>query len=288
MSNLKPDSVIACLDCPDHVQAVLDASIWAAVRLQAPIGLLHAVPSLQQKAAVDYSGCLNIDDDSALLDQFTTKEHVSNSELKAQGKLLLHQATAYCEQQRHKRKVYTLHRHEHLSQSIDYVDDEAQLIIIGHQVTCKSSLSQLIRSSQCPILVTHASFLPPTSALFAFDNRATSHKLLNWLCKTPLCRTLTVHIVMVGKNNSENSDALREAYARLKQAGIHSKKALLDCRNVSTALNYYQSEHNIGLLISGAFGQSRLRELLQGSDTKKLLNSTKTPYLLFPKFQTKH
>ncbi|WP_201555712.1 universal stress protein [Psychrobacter sp. 72-O-c] len=283
MSNLKPDSVIACLDCPDHVQAVLNASMWASVRLQAPIGLLHSVPSVQQKAAVNYSGCLNIDDKSALLDQFTSKEHLSNGELKAQGKLLLHQAATYCEQHLHKRKTYTLHRHENLSESIDYVDDKAQLIVIGHHVTCKASLGQLIRLSHCPILVTHAPFLPPTTALFAFDNCPTSHKLLNWLCKTPLIRTLTIHIVMIGKDNSENCDALREAYARLKQAGIKAKKALLDCRDVSAALNYYQNEHDIGLLMTGAFGQSRLRELLQGSDTKKLLGSTKTPYLLFPK-----
>lgn len=283
MSNLKPDSVIACLDCPNHVQAVLDASMWASARLQAPIGLLHSVPSLQQKAAVDYSGCLNIDDENILLDQFTAKEHSSNSELKAQGKLLLHQATTYCEQQPHKFKTYTLHRHESLSDSIHYVDDKAQLIIIGHHVTCKSTLSQLIRLSHCPILVTHAPFLPPTTALFAFDNSPTSHKLLNWLCKTPLVRALTIHIVMVAKENPENCDALREAYARLKQAGIKCKKALLDCRDVTAALNYYQSKNDIGLLMTGAFGQPRLLELLKGSETKKLLGSTKTPYLLFPK-----
>ncbi len=283
MSNLKPDSVIACLDCPDHVQAVLEASMWASIRLRASVGLLHSMPSLQQKAAINYSGCLNIDDENALLEQFTSKEHLSNCELKAQGRLLLSQATSYCEQQRHKLKTYTLHRHENLNQSIDYVDDQAQLIVIGHHVTCISTLSQLIRVSHCPILVTHAPFLPPTTALFAFDNSPTCHKLLNWLCKTPLVRALTVHIVMVGKETSDNCDALREAYAKLKQAGIKSKKTLLDCRDVAAALNYYQNQHDIGLLMTGAFGQSRLRELLQGSDTKKLLVSTKTPYLLFPK-----
>lgn len=283
MTSLKTDSVIACLDCPDHVQSVLDASMWASKRMQAPIGLLHAVPSMQQKAAINYSGCLNVNDESYLLDQFASKEHLSNSELKAHGRLLLYQAASYCLEHQPKRQTYTLHRHENLSESIDYIDDIAQLVVIGHQVTCKSTLCQLIRLSHCPILVTPAPFLPPTSALFAFDNRPTTHKMLNWLCKTPLVRTLTIHIVMVGKENSENCDALREAYARLKQAGLSCKKKLLDCRDVSAALTYYQSEHNIGLLMTGAFGQSRFRELLQGSDTKKLLGSTKTPYLLFPK-----
>lgn len=283
MSNLKPDSVIACLDCPNHVQAVLEASMWASIRLQAPIGLLYSVPSLQQKAAVDYSGCLNIDDENTLLDQFTAKEHSSNCELKAQGKLLLHQASSYCQQQHHKLKTYTLHRHENLDASIDYVDTQAQLIVIGHHVTTKATLTQLVRSSLCPILVTHAPFLPPTSALFAFDNSPTAHKMLNWLCKTSLVRALMIHIVMVDKETSENCDALREAYARLKQAGIKCKKTLLDSRDITAALTYYQRDNNIGLLMTGAFAQPRLIELLKGSDTKKLLSSTTTPYLLFPK-----
>ena len=283
MSNLKPDSVIACLDCPDYVQAVLDASMWAAVRLQAPIGLLYSVPSLQQKAAINYSGCLNIDDESALLEEFTTKEHLSNSELKAQGKLLLHQATAYCGQQHYKRPVYTLHRHEPLVESLDYVDEKSQLVVIGHHLTCKLTLSELVRLSQCPVLVTHVHFLAPTTALFAFDNRPTSHKMLKWLCKTPLVRALTIHIVMIGKENATNCDALREAYARLKQAGIQCKKTLIESRDVSASLSSYLEEHQIGLLMTGAFGQSRLREFLQGSDTKKLLGTTKIPYLLFPK-----
>lgn len=283
MSNLKPDSVIACLDSPDYVQAVLDASLWTATRLQAPIGLLHAVPSTHRQAAVNYSGCINIDDESQLLDQFTHEERLSNSERNARGKILLHQAAAYCEQQHHKLTVYSLHRNESLAESIDYVDEVVQLVVIGRHVTSKATLSELIRPSLCPILVTDAPFVPPTSALFAFDNRATCHRLLDWLCQNPLVRTLAVHIIMVGKETTENCDALREAYARLKQAGINCKKTLIDSRDVSAAILYYQKQHDIGMLMTGAFGQSRLRELFQGSDTQKLLGSTQTPYLLFPK-----
>ncbi len=283
MSQLKPDSVIACLDCPDHVQAVLDASLWAAARMQAPIALLHAVPSLQQKAAVDYSGCLNINDESHLLDAFTNHEQLSNAQLKLKAKALLSQAEAYCEEQQHKRKVYALHRHDSLVDSLDYVDNYSKLAVIGHKLTCKTSLAQLIRMSHCPILVTHKPFVAPTQALFAFDNRATARRMLAWLCKTPLIRALTVHIVMVGKDTPENNDALREAYAKLKQSGIACKKALIDGRDVTQTLQRYQIDHNIGLLMTGAFGQSRLLELIQGSNTKKMLEATLIPYLLFPK-----
>ncbi|WP_230658380.1 universal stress protein [Psychrobacter sp. I-STPA10] len=282
MTNLKPDSIIACLDCPDHVQAVLDASLWAAKHLNAPIGLLHAMPNLHRSAAVNYSGCLTIDDESHLLQRFTTEEHLSNAQIKDQGKILLKHAERYCDNKKINKPIYCIHRHTTLAESIEYVDDMAQLLVIGHQVTCKHTLAQLVRSSDCPILITHTAFSTPKSALFAFDNRPICHALLNWLCSNALIRSMSIHIVMIGKETEHNKEALREAYAKLKQSGIDCKKALVDCRDVPSAILYYQNKHQLELLVTGAFGESRLRELFYGSDTQKLIGASKTPYLLYP------
>lgn len=285
MSNLKPESIIACLDCPNHVQAVLDASMWAAKSMQAPIGLLYAAPSVHYKEAVDYSGCLVADDGNQILNQLTLEEKDSNGKLRDQGRLLLKQAGSYIEQRqcRQPHQFYQLHRHSSIAESLDYVDETAQIVVIGHQVTCKHTLSQLIRASRCPALVTRQTFKPPKTALFAFDNSATCQALLEWLCNSPLIRNLTLHVVMVGKDNERNKDALREAYARLKQSGISCKKALLQGYDITATLIHYQRQHQLGMLITGAFGESRLHELLHGSDTQKLLKSSETPYLLYPK-----
>lgn len=285
MSNLKPESVIACLDCPNHVQAVLDASMWSAKILQAPIGLLHAAPSVHHKEAVDYSGCLVADDGSHILNQLTLEEKDSNGKLRDHGRLLLKQASNYIEQNqgRHQHQTYSLHRHSSIAESLDYVDETAQMIVIGHQVTCKDTLSQLIRASRCPALVTHPTFKAPKTALFAFDNSPTCHALLEWLCNNALVRNLTLHVVMVGNDTDRNKDALREAYARLKQSGIDCKKSLIQGYNITATLMHYQRQHELDMLITGAFGESRLHEFLHGSDTRKLLKASETPYLLYPK-----
>lgn len=285
MSNLRPDSVIACLDAPTHIQAVLNASIWAAKMLQAPLGMLYASPQRARATAIDYSGCLVGDDDVHMLNQFTLEEKDSNGKLNNQGRALLKQANEYCQQKkgRYDQPIYTLHRHATVAASLDYVDKDAQLVVIGHQVTCKNTLAQLIRMSDCPVLVTHTSFTTPKTALFAFDNRPTCHALLDWLCDNALVRNMTVHVVMVGDENETNKDAVREAYARLKQAGIKCKKALVNSRDITAALMYYQQEHQLDLLMTGAFGESRLRELLRGSDTRELLKASSTPYLLYPR-----
>ncbi|WP_296205736.1 universal stress protein [Psychrobacter sp. UBA3962] len=285
MSNLRADSVIACLDAPSHVQAVLEASMWAAKNLHAPIGLLHAAPTVQHKEALDYSGYLVADDGTNLLNQLTLEEKDSNGKLRDQGRLLLKRAHRYCErhQGRYKHQIYYLHRHASIAESLDYVDESAQLVVLGHQVTCKDTLSQLIRASRCPALVTHESFKIPKTALFGFDNRPTCHHLLDWLCDTALIRNLNLHVVMVGEETERNKEALREAYARLTQSGINCKKSLIAGNDVTNALITYQHQNKLDLLITGAFGESRLHELLHGSNTRKLLKASQSPYLLYPK-----
>lgn len=176
-----------------------------------------------------------------------------------------------------------MHRHASIAESLDYVDESAQLVVIGHQITCKDTLSQLIRASRCPALVTHDTFKAPKTALFGFDNRPTCHALLDWLCSTSLVRNLNLHVVMVGEQTERNKEALREAYARLTQSGVSCKKALIEGRDVTAALMFYQQQHELEMLITGAFGESRLHELLHGSNTRKLLKASRTPYLLYPK-----
>lgn len=283
------ESVIACLDSPNHVTAVLDASMWAASRLDSRIGLLHASPKITDEAQLlDYGAFYALVEEQT---QATALQQPTHLEMTDKGATehLLKSAEIYCKYHYHYHKhkqpisLLPLYRSYNWLDSLSAMQKMASLMVIGHDVTCKTTLSQLIRPCHCPILVTPAPFSTPHSALFAFDNRPTCHRLLDWICQSPLVRTLDIHIVMIAEESDENLDALREAYARIKQSGIHCKKAMINARDVTAALLYYQQKHQLDMLMSGAFGQSRFIEFFKGSETKKLLDSTKTPYLLFPK-----
>lgn len=303
IDKLEDKRLIACLDCPVYVQAVLDASLWAAAKLDLPINLLHVTHEKSyyktHDTTLDYSNFFDLCDQksnqtSTNLDtKIDQKANLSTDFVHSKGDLLyqtgeklLQYAEKYS-RDHHKKylahSITRLHSLETWSESVNKLDEFAELMIIGHHLTCDMTLAQMIRPRHCPILVTPATFVKPQSALFAFDNRPACHRLLAWLCQSPLVRNLQIHVVMVAKPTQENQDALREAYARLKQAGIDSKKALLDCRDVTASLLYYQQQHNLQMLMTGAFGQSRLKSLLKGSATEKFLDTAKTPYLLFPK-----
>lgn len=283
MSNIKPDSIIALLDAPEHVKAVLDTSIWVAGRVNAPIGLLHSTPSSHHKDAINYSGTLGLNDEDKILQDFAKEEYQANQNIKNAGKALLEQAKEYCNEHFCKQETYPIHRQCSITESINYIHDKAKLIITGPDLTSKTTLANAIRPSHCPILVTSAPFKTPESALLAFDDKQACHRLVEWVSQSPSTRNMCIHIVMVAKDTPQNNDALQDAYAKLIQAGIKCKKKLLDCRDITSALLFYQQEHKLDMLMSGAFGQSRVKKLLLGSETEKLLDSNQTLYLLLPK-----
>lgn len=292
MNTLRPESIVAFLDAPNTIKSILDSSIWAAQRLHSPIALLYSRPDLQVVNRL--KGHANIPEHSIKTKTASqlTVEQPTNCQLVEclkglaydnQGEQLLQSAGIYCNEHFCKEPVYFINRHCSMSESLDYVDTSASLIITGHMLTCELNLANFIRPSHRPILVVADSFVTPSSALLAFDNKPTCHRLVDWLIQSSLLRGMTLHVVMVAEDTPSNQDALRETYAKLTQAGYKCKKHLIYSRHVASALLSYQHDHKLDMLISGAFGQSRLREWLQGSNTEQLLQGSETPYLLFPK-----
>jgi len=142
-----------------------------------------------------------------------------------------------------------------------------------------SQLESVIRTLHRPILVTPASFSVPTSVMLAFDGSDTSRKGVEMLASSPLFKGIPIHLVMVGDDNGEHRALLDSARDALVSAGFDVHIALRS-GEVEPALHDYQAEHQIGLLVMGAYGHSRIRQFLVGSTTTRMIRSTTTPLLL--------
>jgi nucleotide-binding universal stress UspA family protein len=55
---------------------------------------------------------------------------------------------------------------------------------------------------------------------------------------------------------------------------------VLKAGEVEPVLHAYQADNSIDLMVMGAYGHSRIRQLLVGSTTRNMLNNTRTPLLL--------
>lgn len=163
----------------------------------------------------------------------------------------------------------------------------ATLLVIGRQGEDRQSaadqvgsqLESVIRVMHRPVLVTPAEFLPPRSLMLAFDASATTRKGVAMLAASPLIQGMPVHLVMVGADSGDNRTQLEDAARLLQEAGLCVTSAIR-CGEIEPALHAYQAEHDIDLLVMGAYGHSRIREFLIGSTTASMLRSTHTPLLM--------
>lgn len=99
------------------------------------------------------------------------------------------------------------------------------------------------------------------------------------LAKSPLFEGATWHVVIVGAETAENRSQLSWALETLREAG-HTAEGAIRAGEVEETLRAYKQEHDIDMLVMGAYGHSRIRHLLVGSTTTTMLRKAQLPVLI--------
>jgi len=143
-----------------------------------------------------------------------------------------------------------------------------------------SNLERLVRSTKLPVLVAARAFKPIQKIVVAFDGGASSMKAIEHLAASSVFKDLHCLLLHVGTESSVNHQQLEGAVAVLKNAGIkaHSKSVV---GQADTVISNTVEQDEFDLLVMGAYGHSRIRNLIIGSTTTQMLASCKVPVLLF-------
>ena len=115
--------------------------------------------------------------------------------------------------------------------------------------------------------------------MLAYDGSASTKKAIELLAKSPLFAGMPVHVVMVGTDSDTNNAALDWAREVLQQGG-HQVETAIVAGDVEPALHQYQDQHQIGMMVMGAYGHSKIRQFLVGSTTTAMIEASKTPLLI--------
>ena len=119
--------------------------------------------------------------------------------------------------------------------------------------------------SACPDLLDHYS--------------QTARICVDKIANSPLLKTLTAHVVYVGKPNSDMTSQVIWAKELLANNGFDVIDSVLE-GNVEKSILEYQEKNSIDIMVIGAYGHSKIRQFFIGSTTTKLLASSKKPVLL--------
>jgi nucleotide-binding universal stress UspA family protein len=278
--------VLACIDGSTYTDAVVDYAAWVSRVIHNPLRLLHNLDQTYTPPH-DLSGSIGLGTREALLTELTELEGRRNRIQMENGKQLLDQA---CQRAvAHEAfDVSIQQQHGSLIESLIEMEDEIRVLVLGvrgeghenKQNQIGAQLEMIVRSMHRPVLVVNRAFSKaPQEIMLAYDGSEAAGKALEMVATSPLYKGMRCHLVHVAKEAVDDSELLQQAAQPLRNAGFEMVTASLH-GDVDQALQAYQQEHNIEMTVMGAFGHSRLRELIFGSVTVKMLCASQVPLLL--------
>ena len=279
--------VLACVDSIPSALHVCDYAVWAAVRLAAPLELLHVLEGHPEQAPVsDLSGSLGPGAQEALLQQLSALDEKRSALAQHHGRELL-DALAERVRETGVTTAQSRQRHASLVETLVDLEPECRLIVLGQHRLPKLSkklhldhhIEQAIRAVRLPVLVVPKRYRRPTSFAVAFDGSAKGRKMLETVINSALLQDLLCHVLMVGEESEATASHLTWARNFLGAAGLNGRVSLVIGEPESRLMTYLKA-HAVDLLVIGAYGHSRLRQLIMGSTTTTLLRTSLVPVLV--------
>jgi nucleotide-binding universal stress UspA family protein len=145
-----------------------------------------------------------------------------------------------------------------------------------------SMLERVVRSVTKPCLVTSREFKPIRRVAIAYDGGASCQRALKFMAENELFRAFDLHVITVVEGHQEDqaADCLAEAERLMNAAEFYPSCQVLN-GEVETAIADYVKQANLDLLIAGAYGHGRIRELLIGRTTTEKLRRCHVQVLSF-------
>ncbi len=277
--------ILVCTDGSAYSFVCYDYAAWMAQRTGAALEVLY-VSDLRQfevPMVADLSGSLGAQPYQAVLGKLQEFEQ-------ERAKGILEQARQHFAAKALPAEATFTHKLGFLVDTFHEFEAHVDLIMLGKRGEnanfatehLGSTMERVVRASHKPCLVTSRAFKPVQRLLFAFDGSKSCQKALEFLATSAAFKDLELHLVTVAAQAAEEAalKTLRSAEGVLRAAG-HAPVCQMLVGAVDNEISAYVEGQGINLLVMGAYGHSRIRQLIIGSNTTSMIRRCKVPVLLF-------
>lgn len=275
-------SILVCTDGSPHGDAACEYAIDFARKLYATLTALHVLDSrmLEGPFMADVSGWVGAQPYGEQLQQFRVL-------MQQKGEAVIEAFNARCAAAGV--QAATQLSMGHPIHTILQAENQVELLVMGQKgehaewggEMMGSTAERVVRHSVKPCLVTPETFKPVSRILAAYDGSAHSSQALHEAIElaTALKTPLSIMTVAEDKDLERANQITREG---LQMAQAHQCPAthLVAKGPPAPALLNMAAEHQFDLLVMGAYGHSRIREMIVGSTTAQLVSRSPIPVML--------
>ncbi len=142
-----------------------------------------------------------------------------------------------------------------------------------------SNLESVARQTHKPIMVTPEKYKAIAKILIAYDGSPFSDKALNTGAEIAQQMHLPLTVITVSDDKDKGEKTLSKAIENLKDYSVTYDTILESGDPVKVILNVCK-EGCFDLMVMGAYGHSKIRELILGSTTIRIMRKANCPVLL--------
>ncbi len=275
--------VIACVDASPCVNATAEAAAWIAQKTQRQLVLLHVLDYLPASYHIgEISGVIGFESNAMILKELAELDEKQLRLIQQYSEDLLQHIAHFVQQKFGIIPQIIQRTGEFLQQSFDELKHDDVVIIgkVGESAAEKnkamgSNVEGLIRGTDATVLTVGEKFVIPQRFLFAYEHSATCQSLLKRIGQSDLLKDMQCHLVYVGDENG----ILDQPMDYLSFSGL-DVRAEYRYGDVAETLLSYQQEHDLHLMVMGAFSHSRLHQFFLGSTTLKIFQASDVPLLV--------
>lgn len=277
--------VLAALDASRYTRGVCRHAAWAAGRLAVPLTCLHVVEGRGARAGDGGDGFVDVGPEPGApeLDEAGLFEAAGKLAGEARGRLLLQQAPAMARAPGV--DVRARLGRGSLAGAFAAMAPEAALFVMGRrgeqsefgQGRIGSQVERVVRGTGRPLLVASRGFADIHRVLVAYEGSERGRARLEWVARSPLLAGLELHVLAVG--DEALRPGLEWALRTLADAGAQASGKLVQ-GDPQELIGLHAEAVRADLLVMGAYGRSRIHQLLMGSTTSTVLRTSRIPVLL--------
>jgi nucleotide-binding universal stress UspA family protein len=271
--------VLVCIDDSSYCKAACEYGVYISKLHNLPLVLLNVVDHLHISKKVDLSGNIGFGSKETLLEQLSLEEQEESKKLISKGRTLLKTFSEYAKE-KGVENLFSLQRHGSFEENLEDLEKETFIAIIGFDKNSKN-LEDIIRTLTLPILLVNSEFSPIKSILMAYDGSDYANKAINEATKEPIFPNITRHIVNINKDKQSSQKLLNEAKNLFAKADFEVQTSSLEGDNKVEEILNYQKNNSLDIVAMGAYSHNRLKSVLFGSFTSKMLEKAEKPLLLF-------
>lgn len=279
------NKILVCTDGSQYSQVACQYAAWLAKMENASITALYVTDLrlFEVPAVADLSGSLGIQPFEGMIAQLQEVETVK-------AKFIEEQAVSIFQEQGVAGQAEFKHETGLLVDVVKDMADSVDLIVLGKRGEnanfasehLGSMLERVVRAVETPCFVNNREFSEIKNIAIAYDGGDSCQKAIDYIAAQSGFHKMHVHVLSCVEGHDEElaSQRLSDVESRFQDVGLDATYQILS-GVVETAIAEYVEDSSIDLLILGAYGHSRIRELLIGSTTTELIRRCHIPVFCF-------